>query len=93
MFGEGVVSNHQRHERPPLFSDEPHPNGFDSPLPLYGNLRGGSRHLYNEFGAHIHNLIGGSQVQASCQTIKDKLVRTKSQARVSNETLEQGALK
>src|SRR4051812_20269124 len=34
-FGEGVVSNHQRHERPPLFSDEPHPKGFGSPLPLY----------------------------------------------------------
>src|SRR3954471_13361443 len=28
-FGEGVVSNHQRHKRPPLFSGESHPNGID----------------------------------------------------------------
>jgi hypothetical protein len=55
-----------------------------------GNLRGESRHLYNKFEAHIHNLIGGSRIQASCQTIKDKLVRTKSKAGVSKETLEHG---
>src|SRR3954465_6785076 len=28
-FGEGVVSNHQCHKRPPLFSGESHPNGID----------------------------------------------------------------
>ena len=28
-FGEGVVSNHQRHKKPPLFSGESHPNGID----------------------------------------------------------------
>ena len=28
-FREGVVSNHQRHKRPPLFSGESHPNGID----------------------------------------------------------------
>src|SRR3954468_11426310 len=33
-FGEGVVSNHQRHERPPLFSNESHPTGSIH-LPLY----------------------------------------------------------
>ena len=66
------------------------PKGSIHLLHYIGNLQGGSRHLYNEFGAHIHNLIGGSQIQASCQTIKDKLVRTKSKPRVSNETLEHG---
>src|SRR3954470_16691752 len=28
-FGEGVVSKHQRHKRPPLFSGESHPNGIN----------------------------------------------------------------
>src|SRR4051812_11509901 len=28
-FGEGVVSNHQRHKRSNLFSGESHPNGID----------------------------------------------------------------
>ena len=56
------------------------------------NLRGGSRHLYNKFEAHTHNLIGVSRMQPSCHTIKDKLVRTKSRTRLSNETLEKWAL-
>ena len=62
----------------------------DSPLPLYGNLRGGSRHLYNEFGAHIHNLIGGSQIQASCQNNQRQACKNQIKARVSKETLVHG---
>ena len=30
LVWRGVVSNHQRHNKPPLFSGEPHPNGIDS---------------------------------------------------------------
>src|SRR4051812_21307395 len=48
-FGEGVVSNHQRHKRPPLFSGEYHPNGID-PRFHYRCTCGGNRNLSQGWG-------------------------------------------
>src|SRR4051812_11186053 len=60
LFGEGVVSNHQRHKRPPLFSYESHPNGIDPRFHYRCTCRWqtGTSH---KVGALLHNLIRGSQ--------------------------------
>ena len=88
-FGEGVVSNHQRHERPPLFSDEPHPNGIDPPSTISATFKVEAG-TFTSFGAHIHNLIGGSQIQASCQSNQRQACKNQIKVRVSKETLELG---
>ena len=58
-FGEGVVSNHQCHKRPPLFSYESHPNGIDPHFHYRCTCRwqSGTSHKV----AALHNLIRGSQ--------------------------------
>src|SRR3954465_9787455 len=78
-FGEGVVSNHQRHERPPLFSDEPHPNGFDSPLPLDRKpSRWKPAPLQQVRGTHPQLNWRLPNTSKLSRQIKDKIVRTKS---------------
>src|SRR3954469_21434289 len=59
-FGEGVVSNHQLHKRPPLLSCESHPNGIDPRFHYRCTCRwqSGTSH---KVGALLHNSIGGSQ--------------------------------
>ena len=59
-FGEGVVSNHQRHKRPPLFSGESHSNGIDPHFHYRCTCRWQSL-TSHKVGELLHNLIGGSQ--------------------------------
>jgi len=60
LVGEGVVSNHLRHKRPPLFSGESHPNGIDPHFHYRCTCRWQPEPL-TKIGALLHNLIGGSQ--------------------------------
>ena len=92
-FGEGVVSNHQRHNMTPLFSGESHPNGFDSLSTISVTFEAETGAFTQVQGTTPQLDWRLSNTSKLSQQSKDKLVRTKSRPRVSNETLEQGALK
>ena len=76
-FGEGVVSNHQRHERPPLFSDESHPNGIDSPSTISATFKVEAG-TFTSLGHTSTTELEAPKYKQAVKTIKDKLVRTKS---------------
>src|SRR3954471_9075728 len=66
-FGEGVVSNHQRHKRPPLFSGESHPNGIDPRFHYRCTCRWQPEPLTRL--RHNSTTIGGSQQMPQKATI------------------------
>ena len=77
-FGEGVVLNHQRHERPPLFSDEPHPKGLDSPSTISATFEVEAGTFTTSLGHTSTTELEAPKYKQDVKKIKDKLVRTKS---------------
>jgi hypothetical protein len=89
-FGEGVVSNHQRHERPPLFSDEPHPNGLDSPSTISATFEVEAGTFTTSSGHTSTTELEAPKYKQAVKTNQRQACKNQIKVRVSKETLELG---
>ena len=84
-----MVSNHQRHERPPLFSDEPHPNGIGPPSTISATFKvevGTFTSLEHTSTTELE----APKYKQAVKTNQRQACKNQIKVRVSKETLELG---